>query len=54
MHLNGNEYDLWKSYIDEMLELPEGSEKSLCLFFHFPIYAKDHNSIESILSENMN
>ncbi|CAD8187809.1 unnamed protein product [Paramecium pentaurelia] len=54
MHLKGNEYDLWKSYIDEMLELPEGSEKSLCLFFHFPIYAKDHNSIESILSENMN
>ncbi|CAD8191367.1 unnamed protein product [Paramecium octaurelia] len=54
MRLSGNEYTLWKSYIDEMLELPEGSEKSICLFFHFPIFAKGHNSIESILSMNRN
>ncbi|CAD8126657.1 unnamed protein product [Paramecium sonneborni] len=52
MHLQGDEYTLWKSYIDEMLELPEGSEKSICLFFHFPAFAKNLNSIETILSQN--
>lgn len=54
MGLRGDEYILWKSYIDEMLALPEGSEKSICLFFHFPIFAKNNNSIETILTTNRN
>lgn len=53
MRLRGDEYTLWKDYVDGMLELPEGSEKSICLLFHFPVLAKGNSAIECVL-ENVN
>lgn len=36
MRLDGKELEIWKEYYDEVLALPEGSEKTLFYLFNFP------------------
>ncbi|CAD8086389.1 unnamed protein product [Paramecium sonneborni] len=53
MSLQGKEYEVWKQYIDEMLALPDGSEKALFLLLQFPrVIARGWDSIEYILTQH--
>lgn len=41
MKLEGAYLEAWKSYVNEILERPEGSEKALYYLFQFPrVFAK--------------
>ncbi|CAD8175783.1 unnamed protein product [Paramecium pentaurelia] len=53
MSLQGREYEVWQSYVDEMLALPDGSEKALFLLLQFPrVIARGWDSIEYILTKH--
>lgn len=53
MQLKGREYELWQAYVDEMLKLPDGSEKALFILLQFPkVLARGWDSIEYILTKH--